>query len=195
MRYVRVEYTGFAFDEEHEANGITFYCVGNGTTVEYCQAYRGSDDGFEWFGGSVNVKYLVSTDCSDDSFDWTEGWNGKAQFLVAYQSPKDELGYDCDCQMCIRDSFYYNQNKLNPTITDIYDTDSFRNMENVENGSITIDRKKQPKDSYTAGNSIYAGYIATEYYPVAPLLAVSYTHLAALWHLAYLRNSRYSLFR
>ena len=66
--------------------------------------------------------------------------------------------------------FYYNLNNLNPTITDIYDTDSFLNMENVENGSITIDRKKQPKDSYTAGNSIYAGYIATEYYPVAPLL-------------------------
>ena len=66
--------------------------------------------------------------------------------------------------------FYYNLNKLNPTITDIYDTDSFLNMENVENGSITIDWKKQPKDSYTAGNSIYAGYIATEYYPVAPLL-------------------------
>jgi len=66
--------------------------------------------------------------------------------------------------------FYYNLNKLNPTITDIYDTNSFLNMENVENGSITIDRKKQPKDSYTAGNSIYAGYIATEYYPVAPLL-------------------------
>lgn len=66
--------------------------------------------------------------------------------------------------------FYYNLNKLNHTITDIYDTDSFLNMENVENGSITIDRKKQPKDSYTAGNSIYAGYIATEYYPVAPLL-------------------------
>ena len=66
--------------------------------------------------------------------------------------------------------FYCNLNKLNPTITDIYDTDSFLNMENVENGSITIDRKKQPKDSYTAGNSIYAGYIATEYYPVAPLL-------------------------
>ena len=66
--------------------------------------------------------------------------------------------------------FYYNLNKLNPTITDIYDTDSFLNMENVENGSITIDRKKQPKDSYTAGNSIYAGYIATEYYPIAPVL-------------------------
>lgn len=97
LRYVRVEYTGFAFDEEHEANGITFYGVGNGTTVEYCQAYTGSDDGFEWFGGSVNVKYLVSTDCSDDSFDWTEGWNGKGTDLVAYQEAKATLGYDCDC--------------------------------------------------------------------------------------------------
>lgn len=97
LRYVRVEYTGFAFDEEHEANGITFYGVGNGTTVEYCQAYMGSDDGFEWFGGSVNVKYLVSTDCSDDSFDWTEGWNGKGTDLVAYQEAKTTLGYDCDC--------------------------------------------------------------------------------------------------
>lgn len=99
LRYVRVEYTGFAFDEEHEANGITFYGVGNGTTVEYCQAYMGSDDGFEWFGGSVNVKYLVSTDCSDDSFDWTEGWNGKGTNLVAYQEDKSTLGYDCDCLM------------------------------------------------------------------------------------------------
>lgn len=97
LRYVRVEYTGFAFDEEHEANGITFYGVGNGTTVEYCQAYMGSDDGFEWFGGSVNVKYLVSTDCSDDSFDWTEGWNGKGTDLVAYQEAQATLGYDCDC--------------------------------------------------------------------------------------------------
>ena len=99
LRYVRVEYTGFAFDEEHEANGITFYGVGNGTTVEYCQAYMGSDDGFEWFGGSVNVKYLVSTDCSDDSFDWTEGWNGKGTNLVAYQEAESTLGYDCDCLM------------------------------------------------------------------------------------------------
>lgn len=87
------------FDEEHEANGVSFYGVGNGTTVEHLQAYKGSDDGFEFFGGSVNVKYLVATSCSDDSFDWTEGWNGKAQFLVAYQEGETSLGYACDCLM------------------------------------------------------------------------------------------------
>ena len=97
QKYVRVEYSGYAFDSEHEANGITFYGVGNGTTVEYCQAYKGSDDGFEFFGGSVNVSNLVSVSCSDDSFDWTEGWNGTATNLVAYQEAEETLGYDCDC--------------------------------------------------------------------------------------------------
>lgn len=97
LKYVRVEYSGYAFDSEHEANGITFYGVGNGTTVEYCEAYKGSDDGFEFFGGSVNVSNLVSVNCSDDSFDWTEGWNGTANNLVAYQEAEATLGYDCDC--------------------------------------------------------------------------------------------------
>lgn len=97
LQYVRVEYTGYAFDEEHEANGITFYGVGSGTTVDHCQAYKGSDDGFEFFGGSVNVSNMVAVSCSDDSFDWTEGWNGTGTNLVAYQEAEATLGYDCDC--------------------------------------------------------------------------------------------------
>lgn len=99
LKYIRLENTGYALDSEHEANGISFYGVGNGTTVEYVQAYNGSDDGFEFFGGSVDVKHMVVTNCSDDSFDWTEGWNGLGQFLVAYQEAKETLGFDCDCLM------------------------------------------------------------------------------------------------
>ena len=97
LQYVRVEYTGYAFDEEHEANGISFYGVGNGTTVDHCQAYKGSDDGFEFFGGSVNVSDMVVVSCSDDSFDWTEGWNGTGTNLMAYQEAENSLGYACDC--------------------------------------------------------------------------------------------------
>ncbi|MBQ8867321.1 MAG: hypothetical protein IJ013_06335 [Bacteroidaceae bacterium] len=97
LKYVRVEYTGYAFDEEHEANGMTFYGVGSGTVVENCEAYHGSDDGFEFFGGSVNVKNMVAVNCSDDSFDWTEGWNGKGENLVVFQEAESTLGYDCDC--------------------------------------------------------------------------------------------------
>ena len=99
LKYIRLENTGYALDSEHEANGISFYGVGNGTTVEYVQAYNGSDDGFEFFGGSVDVKHMVVTNCSDDSFDWTEGWNGRGQFLVAYQEAEETLGFDCDCLM------------------------------------------------------------------------------------------------
>ena len=107
--------------------------------------------------GSLNEDEWVG----DLTANYRFGDNNKLQAGFTYKDKnRDYMGT----------RFYYNLNKLNPTITDIYDTDSFLNMENVENGSITIDRKKQPKDSYTAGNSIYAGYIATEYYPVAPLL-------------------------
>lgn len=92
ISYVRVEYGGYAFSEEKEANGFTFYGVGNGTQVDHLEAINGSDDGFEWFGGTVNVKYLVSINNTDDSFDWTEGWCGKGQFMVAYQQSSE-----CDC--------------------------------------------------------------------------------------------------
>lgn len=85
LRYIRLEYTGFALDEEHEANGISFYGVGSGTTVDHIESYKGGDDGFEFFGGSVNVNNMVSFDSSDDSFDWTEGWNGSATNILAYQ--------------------------------------------------------------------------------------------------------------
>ncbi len=97
IKYVRLEYTGYAFSEEKESNGLTLYGVGNKTEIDYVQAYKGSDDGFEWFGGTVNVKHLISSYSSDDSFDWTEGWCGKAQFLIAIQAPEAELGYECDC--------------------------------------------------------------------------------------------------
>ena len=71
--------------------------MGSGTTVDHCEAYKGSDDGFEFFGGSVNVSNMVVVSCSDDSFDWTEGWNGRGTNLVAYQEAPATLGYACDC--------------------------------------------------------------------------------------------------
>ena len=48
IRYVRVEYSGGAADGQSENNGFSFYGVGNGTTVEYIQAYEGKDDGIEF---------------------------------------------------------------------------------------------------------------------------------------------------
>ncbi len=94
LEYVRIQYSGFAFDEEHESNGVSLYGVGSGTKISHVQVIDGSDDGIEFFGGAANIDHCIVENCTDDSFDWTEGWNGKAEYIVAYQTL--DL---CDCLM------------------------------------------------------------------------------------------------
>lgn len=97
LKYIRLEYTGYAFDEDHESNGVAFYGVGSATTVDHIQVYKGSDDGFEFFGGTVNANYLVSTASHDDSFDWTEGWKGTCSYWLAVQSAESKgTGFESD---------------------------------------------------------------------------------------------------
>lgn len=86
LRYVRVEFAGYATLTDAELNSFTFAAVGSGTTVEYVQALNGLDDNFEWFGGSVNGKYLVSYEAGDDHFDGSEGYRGLNQFMIGLQS-------------------------------------------------------------------------------------------------------------
>lgn len=66
--------------------------------------------------------------------------------------------------------YYYNLNNLSPDINGIYNTDDYLNQDNIANGSIIIERKMQPKDSYKAGNEIVAGYVSTDFYPMSDLL-------------------------
>ncbi len=86
LRYVRVEFAGFATATDAELNTFTFAAVGSGTTLEYLQAMNGLDDSFEWFGGTVDGKYFVSYESGDDHFDMSEGYRGRLQYLIAYQS-------------------------------------------------------------------------------------------------------------
>lgn len=83
LRYVQSRYAGYIFTEGREVNSFTFQSVGDGTVLEHLQAYRGKDDGFEWFGGTARAKYLISYEGGDDGFDWDEGWSGKVQFAFA----------------------------------------------------------------------------------------------------------------
>lgn len=76
IRYLRIEYAGAAFSSDKEFNGLSLFGVGSGTVIEYVQCYHGSDDGFEFFGGTVNTSNLIAIGNEDDQFDWTEGWNG-----------------------------------------------------------------------------------------------------------------------
>jgi hypothetical protein len=86
LRYVRVEFAGYGPAADAELNSFTFAAVGSGTTVEYLQSLYGLDDSFEWFGGAMDAKYLVSYESGDDHFDMSEGYQGRLQYLIAYQS-------------------------------------------------------------------------------------------------------------
>lgn len=86
LHYVRVEFAGFATAENAELNSFTFAAVGSGTQMDHLQSLAGLDDSFEWFGGAADAKYLVSYESGDDHFDISEGFQGRLQYLIAYQS-------------------------------------------------------------------------------------------------------------
>jgi hypothetical protein len=82
LRYVRIEYAGYAFLPDKEINGLTFGGVGSGTVVDYVQVSYANDDSFEWFGGTVNCKHLISFKTLDDDFDTDNGFSGTVQFGI-----------------------------------------------------------------------------------------------------------------
>ena len=88
LKYVRVEYAGYAFLPDKEINGITFGGVGSGTTVDYVEVAYANDDSFEWFGGTVNCSHLISYKGLDDDFDTDNGFSGKIQFGIAVRDPQ-----------------------------------------------------------------------------------------------------------
>ncbi len=87
LKYVRVEFPGYAYQQDKEINGITFGSVGDFTTVDYVQVSFSNDDGFEWFGGTVDAKHLVSYRNLDDDFDTDFGFSGKVQFGLIVRDP------------------------------------------------------------------------------------------------------------
>jgi hypothetical protein len=82
LRYVRIEYAGFAYAPNSELNSLTLGGVGSGTKINYVQCSYGLDDHFEWFGGKADAKYLISFRGNDDDFDTDFGFSGKVQFGV-----------------------------------------------------------------------------------------------------------------
>lgn len=96
LRYVRVEYSGGSADGQTENNGISFYGVGNGTTVEYIEAYEGRDDGIEFFGGTVNVSNIIVINAQDDSVDWTEGFSGTLTDVYIKHGADHDKGIEAD---------------------------------------------------------------------------------------------------
>lgn len=83
LRYVRIEYAGYAFLPDKEINGLTFGGVGSNTIIDYVQVSYANDDSFEWFGGTVKCTHLISFRTLDDDFDIDNGFSGKVQFGIS----------------------------------------------------------------------------------------------------------------
>lgn len=86
LRYVRVEFAGFAPSINNELNSFTFAAVGSGTKLSFLQSLAGLDDAFEFFGGTVDATNLVSYESGDDHFDMSEGYRGRLQHIIALQT-------------------------------------------------------------------------------------------------------------
>lgn len=119
IKYLRIEYSGYAYNADKEFNGLSMFGVGKGTTIEYVQVHEGSDDGFEWFGGTVDSRYLVVTnfmdEVPDDLFDWTEGWNGVGQYWYGIRTNDGNRGIEAD-----NSSQNHMQTPIsNPTISNV----------------------------------------------------------------------------
>lgn len=83
LRYVRIEYAGYAYQPDKELNSLTMCAVGNKTLIDYVQVTYAKDDAFEWFGGTVNCKHLITYKTQDDDFDTDNGYSGNVQFGIA----------------------------------------------------------------------------------------------------------------
>lgn len=156
LKYVRVEYAGKKLtDNTSEMNGFSFYSVGSGTVLENLVAYKGADDGFEFYGGTVSAKNLVSYGNFDDSFDWQDGWRGQENNnWYAYQTGTGNYGMEIEAKNV--------NNNFGPKISNIT---LIRAAGTVTEGGASaaeydaIQFKKQGNGEYT--NVVITGYTTT----------------------------------
>ena len=93
LRYAIIENSGRANSTDSELNSLGLAGVGYKTVIENIQIINGSDDGVEIWGGAVDVRNILIDGAEDDSFDVSEGWGGRAQFVVIRQ--KEAAGDQC----------------------------------------------------------------------------------------------------
>ena len=156
LKYVRVEYAGKKLtDNTSEMNGFSFYSVGSGTVLENLVAYKGADDGFEFYGGTVSAKNLISYGNFDDSFDWQDGWRGDANTnWYAYQVGTGNYGMEIEAKSI--------NNAFGPKVSNITLTRAAGTV--TEGGSSAnefdaIQFKKEGNGEYT--NVVISGYTTT----------------------------------
>lgn len=99
LSYVIIKNSG-AKNGTKEFNGLSFFSVGSGTTINNIAIINGNDDAFEWYGGNVNCTNLYAENNDDDNFDWDLGYSGTLTNLYGINSntnaSSDSRGIEAD---------------------------------------------------------------------------------------------------
>lgn len=156
LKFVRVEYGGKKIgDGTSETNSVTFYSVGAGTILENIVAYKGTDDGYEFFGGTVSATNLVSYGNYDDAFDWQDAWSGANNSnWYAFQTQVGNFGMEIEASS--------NASNIAPKISNLtLFRDAGTKPESANSPEISaIQFKKQGSGIFT--NVFISGYKDTD---------------------------------
>jgi hypothetical protein len=87
LRNVHIEFGGEIYVADRKAPGLGLYGCGSRTTIDRVQVHGSNGDGVAIFGGTVDLRRVLTSQTGDDGLDWTDGWRGRAQFLILKQSP------------------------------------------------------------------------------------------------------------
>ncbi len=159
LRYVRVEYAGYAFLPDKEINGLTFGGVGSQTVVDYVQVSFANDDSFEWFGGNVNCRHLISFRTLDDDFDTDNGFAGKVQFGIAL---RDSAVADISNSEAFESDNDANGSALSPPTSAVFSNMTVlgpkATLTNVGNSKFLAGAQIRRNSTISIYNSIIAGW-------------------------------------
>lgn len=163
--------TGAQINTESQYNGVSFYAVGSGTTVENIAVFDGADDGVEFFGGTVSAKNIYLENLEDDAIDWTEGWNGtvensyvvntKAGFSTVVEADKDNKNpklINLTAKSIVGGTALQFKKQSGATITNLHIEGYDKNIDMKDDGplaNVIIDGEAAQVDAeYTAGTKV-----------------------------------------
>ncbi len=155
LSYIRVEYAGASIATDNELNAFTFGGVGAGTTMDHLEAYKGADDGFEFFGGTVGGKYLLAVSNNDDQFDFDFGYQGNLQFLVAVLDPNVEYGSHTNGIECDNDG---DGSTLQPYTRPVISNMTLASLGTPTTGTFLYGARWRRNSRFVLKNSIIYGF-------------------------------------
>lgn len=159
LRYVRVEYAGYAYLPDNELNGITLAGVGRNTVVDFVEVFKANDDAIECFGGTVNLRHTIFISTLDDDFDTDNGYTGNVQFGIVM---RDSAVADISKSESFESDNDANGSTLTPKTSAVYSNITVvgprATTSNIGNSLFNAGAQIRRNSSLSIYNSVILGY-------------------------------------